>query len=253
MALLDYFGKKTAPFTNQITQQAIIHAEVSRLQGLITEQEKELQRLYIRLGKAYVAAHRENPAAEFADTLADVLRSEACIDDYNNQIRACKGITVCKACGAEIPQNTAFCSSCGARVEPPAGYVICENCGSRMEKGQNFCTECGAPLARPEAPAELCPNCGAELTEGAKFCSNCGTSLTKDTPKPVAGRVCTHYGTEAKPGSLFCTECGESLTDAPSAAQTILVQDLHAPRRCPSCGAELADDVVFCTECGKRL
>lgn len=40
MPLLDYFSKKTASVTNQITQQAKMHSDISRLQGLIAEQEK---------------------------------------------------------------------------------------------------------------------------------------------------------------------------------------------------------------------
>ncbi len=256
MALLDYFGKKTAPFTSQISQQAKMRADISRLQGLITEQEKLIQALHLKIGKAYTDAHREDPMAEFADAIAKILQAESCIDDYRNQIRACKGLTICKACGAEVPQNTAFCSSCGARMEAPAGYVICENCGAQMEKGLNFCTECGTQLAKPEPPEaapRLCPNCQAEVPGEANFCSSCGTALPKDAPKPAAVRTCSHCGAEVKPGDLFCTKCGQALADAPSAAQTILVQDLHLPRRCSNCGAELADDVQFCTECGKRL
>lgn len=256
MPLLDYFGKKTASVTNQITQQAKMHSDISRLQGLIAEQEKMIQILHLKIGKAYADAHREDPEPEFADAIAKVLQAEACIDDFRNQIRACKGMTLCKACGAEVPQDTAFCSSCGARMEVPAGYVVCENCGARMEKGLNFCTECGTQLAKPESPEtapRLCPNCQIEVPKDANFCSSCGTAIPKETPKPAAMRTCTHCGAEAKPEDLFCTKCGKPLTQAPPAAQTILVQEVSIPRRCPDCGAELAEDVLFCTECGKRM
>ena len=47
----------------------------------------------------------------------------------------------CKYCGATIGQGTAFCASCGSRVQPSEH---CRFCGAVLKEGAAFCTSCGA-------------------------------------------------------------------------------------------------------------
>lgn len=75
--------------------------------------------------------------------------------------------------------------------------MYCTNCGANMPEGTKFCTSCGAPL-QSELPARraaglTCPTCGAQMPAGTKFCTQCGTSLGvsrvagQPKPQPMAG------------------------------------------------------------------
>jgi class 3 adenylate cyclase len=56
----------------------------------------------------------------------------------------------------------------------------CSSCGCEHPEGMAFCTECGARL-QPR-----CPGCGFENTAQAKFCGQCGTALQGARP-PAPG------------------------------------------------------------------
>ena len=68
-----------------------------------------------------------------------------------------KPVVTCSGCGAVVPDNMRFCTSCGT----PVGGT--------------------APVAAP-APAQpagkKCPNCGAVAAEGMAFCTECGANLS---------------------------------------------------------------------------
>src|SRR5436190_21645844 len=53
----------------------------------------------------------------------------------------------CAQCGHEPPAGSAFCNSCGARLE-----LACPGCGATPPPGSRFCNECGAPTATPSKP-----------------------------------------------------------------------------------------------------
>jgi membrane protease subunit (stomatin/prohibitin family) len=77
--------------------------------------------------------------------------------------------SVCRKCGAKLPENAKFCFECGEKVVAD-GMIICPNCKEQTPKGK-FCQHCGHRLS------SVCPKCGAELSSGAKFCPECGERL----------------------------------------------------------------------------
>lgn len=55
----------------------------------------------------------------------------------------------CNACQAQIPDNSKFCSTCGAKQS-----LLCPGCGAEIQAGQRFCSECGHRLGdAPSTPA----------------------------------------------------------------------------------------------------
>ena len=55
----------------------------------------------------------------------------------------------CQQCGAELVEEDAFCTKCGARRSDPSASVVarrfCTKCGAALGETK-FCTKCGAPV-----------------------------------------------------------------------------------------------------------
>lgn len=86
----------------------------------------------------------------------------------------------CQSCGADNPEDSRFCTGCGASLTPPAatGETRCPACGAAVSAGSRFCVACGQPVEGPAAPTPAhCTSCGARLEPGSRFCTECGASL----------------------------------------------------------------------------
>lgn len=182
-------GQKTIAKTKEL-------ADTSRLNSMISEEEKVITNQYFQIGKLYVSIHKDDFEDDFAGMIGAIAEAEAKIRDYKKQIQDIKGVQRCEKCGAEVPNGAAFCSSCGAsmsKMQPPisADYIKCGNCGTAVKRSMRFCTSCGKPMEEVnDASAvpvteqtvvveqdKVCPNCGAKVEDGLAFCTECGTKL----------------------------------------------------------------------------
>ena len=75
--------------------------------------------------------------------------------------------SACPSCGAQVPKNSKFCTSCGNKM---VEETLCPGCGKPVAKDAKFCAECGYKLKK------VCPNCGTDAGS-SKFCPECGTAL----------------------------------------------------------------------------
>ncbi|MDU5950379.1 MAG: SPFH domain-containing protein, partial [Paenibacillus macerans] len=88
----------------------------------------------------------------------------------------------CPNCQHMNPDQSIFCSQCGASLagaggKPEAEPVIaCNRCGTALMKGSKFCPNCGDPY-------NACPTCGADNPENAAECVKCRSPLPKRCPK----------------------------------------------------------------------
>lgn len=193
MAFFDKLSKTVSEASQKTIAKTKELADTSRLNTMISEQEKIITNQYFQIGKLYVSIHKENYEDDFSGMIAAIAEAEAKIRDYKKQIQDIKGVQRCEKCGAEVPNGAAFCSSCGAtmpkiQAPEPTDYVKCENCGTNVKKGMRFCTSCGKPMEAVTAPAvkesvveaaaeKTCSNCGAKVEAGLAFCTECGTKL----------------------------------------------------------------------------
>lgn len=195
---MDFFEKLGKSVT-EVSQKTIAKtkelADTSKLNSMISEQEKIITNQYFQIGKLYVSIHKDNYEDDFAGMIATIDEADTKIREYKKQIQDIKGVQRCEKCGAEVPNGSAFCSSCGAtmpKIQTIASddYVKCENCGTAVKKGMRFCTACGKPMEVVSVtPAEIeevqtvnlqesnCPNCGAKIEDDIAFCTECGTKL----------------------------------------------------------------------------
>lgn len=49
---------------------------------------------------------------------------------------------ICKECKKQVPDNSAFCPFCGAKIETSTPYT-CKNCGAKYPEDSAFCPYCG--------------------------------------------------------------------------------------------------------------
>lgn len=193
MAFFEDFGKKVSQASQAAVQKTKEMTYIARLNGEISEQEKKLSDTYFEIGKLYVFKHPKDYDNDFAPLIAALKDSEDKIKDLRQQIQDIKGVVRCEKCGAEVANNVAFCSSCGAKmvrgsnVERDENLIKCSGCGVMVNKNVKFCTSCGKRLyvqqdvtlnygvsAEPIKNVNICSNCGAEMKPNAAFCTRCG-------------------------------------------------------------------------------
>ena len=58
---------------------------------------------------------------------------------------------------------------------------LCPNCGAQITDDSRFCSECGKEIPQPN----VCPHCGASVGDGDVFCYNCGKSLNESSSEPI--------------------------------------------------------------------
>ena len=191
MALWDNLSKKASEATAKAAQQMRVLSETSRLNGLISDEEKKINNNYYQIGKLYAAIHLRDFEGEFGGMIAAIIESEQKIKEYRMQIQEIKGIIRCEKCGAEVAKGIAFCSACGTAMPQSETTAVsdhnkCVNCGASVAKGMRFCTSCGTPMAtvvgndvQPAADSEkkTCANCGTVIEDNVAFCTECGTKI----------------------------------------------------------------------------
>lgn len=185
MAFFDDLGKKLSQVGQSAAQKTKNMSDSSKIKGLLSDEERNLNNYYLQIGQLYVNTHFEDYEDAFAELMTAITACATRIQEYRQQLQAIKGIVTCEKCGAEIPSNVAFCSSCGApapkRPEPVDNTPKCPGCGNAIAEDSVFCPFCGQSLtgtADAVKPAsDKCPNCGAELSPGSAFCTGCGTRI----------------------------------------------------------------------------
>lgn len=272
MGIFDNIGSKVSATGQAAAEKARNLAEISRLNGVVSEHEKRISRLYFEIGQSYYERHKGDPNAEELERIAAINDANEKLFVCREQIKALKGVEKCPSCGADVAQGVLFCNNCGAKM-PPASVRStvkvqsgrCPTCGAAVAPGNMFCNSCGTKLPADAAPVpetKTCPTCGAILDADAAFCFSCGARLSFDTapvnePAPT-GKKCPACGTVLEEDALFCFSCGEKLSaeepePAPEAAPTAEAEPIPEGKTCPLCGVELDGDAMFCYSCGTKV
>lgn len=195
--------------------------ESARVNGLITEENKKINELYLKIGKLYVESHQVSYEECFSDLIKSVADSKKTVETYQLQLQLLRGIIVCPNpdCKHEAPKGSAYCNLCGTKlpeIDLGDSYKKCSKCGAMVEKGMRFCTNCAHPMESSEDIQNRCQSCGCFVDPKMKFCPFCGKPMNQPEV-PVEEPLKT------------------------------------GKRRCSNCNAELEDDLLYCTECGTRI
>ena len=88
----------------------------------------------------------------------------------------------------------------------------CPNCGAQINDDSLFCTECGKPIPQ----CNVCSHCGATVNEGDTFCQNCGRKVDYNLSKEeleTMQKKCPYCRELVNEGDVFCESCGRNLAD----------------------------------------
>ena len=189
MPFFEDLGKKISKTSQGAVQKAKDTAEILKLNGMISDEEKRLNTLYAEIGKIYFEIYAQNCEPQFKDIVNQIVESKNKITEYSEQVKKLKGLVSCPKCGAGIQPGSPFCSNCGTRLEvannPTQTGKVCSNCGSMVTADSLFCTNCGTKIVQTPPPAQKsCPNCGNPV-EGTAFCTSCGFKLETAPQPPI--------------------------------------------------------------------
>ncbi|MBP3367189.1 MAG: SEL1-like repeat protein [Treponema sp.] len=59
---------------------------------------------------------------------------------------------LCRQCGIKY-ESGKFCQECGSPLEGMAEKTVCKNCGAELPDGAKFCADCGTPVTSNETAA----------------------------------------------------------------------------------------------------
>ena len=189
MAFWSDLGKKISDTTQSVVEKTKTSTDTMRLNGLISDEERNVQRIYAEIGRKYMELHGADGDPDFAGLMQEYQTSKAKMEEYRSQIRRNKHLLICAGCGAEIPETVLYCTRCGA--ENPVGKRLAEEQRQR-EEAERAAREAdlqAAAVPQTEPQPEFCARCGQPRTAGAMFCTFCGAQFVPPVaaaPAPVA-------------------------------------------------------------------
>lgn len=114
---LDGLGKKISQTGQEAMNKTKGMADTFKLNGQLNEAQHNLKDVYASIGELYVKKHGNDAEDEYIILVERAGQIQAQITQLQEEIAKTKGVLTCSACGRELKEGTAFCPSCGQKVE----------------------------------------------------------------------------------------------------------------------------------------
>ena len=203
MGLFDEIGKKIAKSGQDTVKKAKDFAEITKLNGQISEEHRALTAFYAQIGEKYYSLYKDAPQEEFAQSCARISAGLKRIAENQALIQTLKNTKLCPKCGAECEQNVQFCSSCGEKLPMPE------------------------PV-KPEAPAEAEPAAPCAAVEAP--CADAGDAAADGACCETAECCCETVAEECcETAECCCETAAEAAEPAEKPVETVIVEGPTAP------------------------
>lgn len=151
MAFMNNMRDRLTQTSQSTAQKARDFSELVKLNGTVSNAEKQISELYGKIGYEVYCAYCNVPLPEVAELIQQVTDLHQTIEACKAQIKAINTADTCPKCGAKISKGMAFCSGCGHKLiveEKPVAEraSFCSNCGAQISADLMFCTSCGQKI-----------------------------------------------------------------------------------------------------------
>lgn len=100
-----------------VSQKAKEVSEIAKLKLDIRSKEDFVEKQYIALGTSYYAAHKNDEDSADTEQFRMITEALSEIERMKKQVLVLKGAAECPKCGAKMPEDAVFCSSCGTKMD----------------------------------------------------------------------------------------------------------------------------------------
>ncbi len=122
MAFWENLGETITAKSKEVADKAKNFTDIASLKGQIVTQENAILRYYREIGRAYYAAHKNDDTAECQEQFESIKKAEAIIEELQKKIAEISGTKHCTSCNSDVPDDSAFCPKCGAKLEDNTYY-----------------------------------------------------------------------------------------------------------------------------------
>jgi len=117
MAFWENFGETITAKSKEMADKAKNFTDIASLKGQIVTQENAILRYYREIGREYYAAHKDDESVECQDKFDAIKKAEGIIEELQKKIAELSGTKHCNVCNSDVPDDSAFCPKCGAKLE----------------------------------------------------------------------------------------------------------------------------------------
>lgn len=121
MSFFDDFKRSATDAANKAAKKTGELTNIAKLNYNLSNYEKKLSNVYCEIGKMFYKAQRMGEDHTSAIASA-IMKADKIISDMENckaEIAKLKNASICPNCGKEVPEEAAFCSGCGTKIERP--------------------------------------------------------------------------------------------------------------------------------------
>lgn len=127
MAFFEDLGKQLSQAAQAVTKRTSEAAEIGKLNGKRMDIEAQIDELYSKIGKAYYATRGAEAGKEALDAIcAEIDKLQLRIVDIGRAIDRLKHQRRCTQCGEIQPDESRYCSSCGAQLPGERAVIVPE-------------------------------------------------------------------------------------------------------------------------------
>ena len=134
-------GSKISHTSQEAIKKTKEIADITKLNGEISAEEKKINNTYQLIGQKYFELHGDSPEEEFDDLIISIKNSMSEIEEAKEEIRRLKGIRTCSQCSAELEGDAPFCPMCGAKLPVLDKTEVVETCDVAEENNECKCCE----------------------------------------------------------------------------------------------------------------
>lgn len=164
MEFFDKLGETISEKSKDVAKKAKEVAEIASLNNKISNQEKNIKKIYADIGQKIYEKYKNDSSNEFYEECKIVTEAFDEISKIKSEIQLLKNYKICSHCGAQVPVDASFCSKCGSKIEKSNSEKEAQNKEAKVSEDAEI-VNC------------LCPNCNEILEDDVKYCTKCDKQI----------------------------------------------------------------------------